>query len=81
MGLGPLLWVGTCCSGRDLRLVVILGSLDFQVPRFLAKLRIPLDPLLYNELDFIVFFFSFLVLQPIGPLRLQVLDYCIGPFP
>ena len=23
MGLGPLLWVGTCCSGRDLRLVVI----------------------------------------------------------
>ena len=44
MGLGPLLWVGTCCSGRDLRLVMILGSLDFQVPRFLARLRITLDP-------------------------------------
>ena len=36
---------------------MILGSLDFQVPRFLARLRITLDPLLHNELDFIVFFF------------------------
>ena len=48
MRLGPLLWVGTCCSGWDLRLVMILGSLDFQVPRFLAGLRITLDPFLTN---------------------------------
>ena len=58
MGLGPLLWVGTCCSGRDLRLVMILGSLDFQVPRFLARLRITLDP--FYITNWISLSFSFL---------------------
>ena len=38
---------------------MILGSLDFQVPRFLARLRITLDLLFHNELDFIVFSFLF----------------------
>ena len=38
---------------------MILGCLDFQVPRFLARLRDYPGPLLHNELDF-TGFFSFL---------------------
>ena len=40
---------------------MILGSLDFQVPRFLARLRITLDPFyITNWISLSFFFFWFL---------------------
>ena len=40
---------------------MILGSLDFQVPRFLARLRITLDPFyITNWISLSFFFFLFL---------------------